>query len=104
MAKYKTKPLVIDAIEWTGEADEIRRFWSENYKRVTSGNVIIEHDKLYIETGGELVEVVIGDMIVCGANGEFFSCKPDVFEKTYEPILVNVLVTVEDSSEVKWDD
>lgn len=28
----------------------------------------------------------IGDWIIKGINGELYPCKPDVFEKTYEPI------------------
>lgn len=27
-----------------------------------------------------------GDWIITGVNGEQYPCKPDVFEKTYEPI------------------
>lgn len=27
-----------------------------------------------------------GDWIIKGINGEFYPCKPDIFEKTYEPI------------------
>jgi hypothetical protein len=26
-----------------------------------------------------------GDWIIKGVNGEFYPCKPDIFEKTYEP-------------------
>ena len=27
-----------------------------------------------------------GDYIIKGVNGEFYPCKPDIFEKTYEPV------------------
>jgi hypothetical protein len=37
-------------------------------------------------TALEGVEVAdIGDWIIKGVNGEFYPCKPDIFEKTYEP-------------------
>jgi hypothetical protein len=29
----------------------------------------------------------IGDFIIKGVNGEFYPCKPDIFEKTYEKVL-----------------
>jgi hypothetical protein len=31
-------------------------------------------------------EVSPGDWIIRGENGEFFPCKPDIFEATYEPV------------------
>ena len=27
------------------------------------------------------------DLIIKGINGEFYPCKPDIFEKTYEPVI-----------------
>ena len=29
----------------------------------------------------------VGDYIIKGINGELYPCKPDIFEKTYEPII-----------------
>ena len=31
-----------------------------------------------------------GDIIIRGVNGEFYPCKPDIFAKTYEPVLESV--------------
>lgn len=28
----------------------------------------------------------LGDYVIKGVNGEFYPCKPDIFEKTYEPV------------------
>lgn len=28
----------------------------------------------------------VGDYIITGVNGEQYPCKPDIFEKTYEPV------------------
>ena len=28
----------------------------------------------------------VGDYIIKGVNGEFYPCKPDIFEKTYERV------------------
>lgn len=27
-----------------------------------------------------------GDYVVNGVDGDFYPCKPDIFEKTYEPV------------------
>ena len=32
---------------------------------------------------------LVGDWIICGVKGEFYPCKPDIFEKTYKEVLVN---------------
>lgn len=56
---------------------------------LTSGeNFYIDHEKtkggLIIKTlEGEHI-ATIGDFIIKGVNGEFYPCKPDIFEKTYE--------------------
>jgi hypothetical protein len=26
----------------------------------------------------------VGDFVICGVKGEFYPCKPDIFEATYE--------------------
>jgi len=28
----------------------------------------------------------VGDYLICGVNGEYYPCKPDIFDKTYEPV------------------
>jgi hypothetical protein len=30
-----------------------------------------------------------GDMVIKGVAGEFYPCKPDIFEKTYEAVEGN---------------
>ena len=32
------------------------------------------------------MEAKVGDYVIKGVNGEFYPCKPDIFEKTYEKI------------------
>ncbi len=50
----------------------------------------LENDKrlngLYIETLEGNMRADVGDYIIKGVNGEFYPCKPDIFEKTYEPV------------------
>jgi hypothetical protein len=43
-------------------------------------------DELTIKTLEGELHVSIGDWIIRGVNGELYPCKPDIFEKTYEPV------------------
>lgn len=41
--------------------------------------------EMYIETLEGTMHASVGDYIITGVNGERYPCKPDIFEKTYEP-------------------
>ena len=41
-------------------------------------------DKIEIDTFEGVMTASIGDWIIEGLNGEFYSCKPDIFHKSYE--------------------
>jgi hypothetical protein len=45
-----------------------------------------EQDTLRIKTLEGVMSVRIGDWIIKGVNGELYPCKPDIFEKSYEPV------------------
>lgn len=79
--KYRKKPVEIEAVEWNGE----------NVKEVMDfmGWKNVEHDEingLKIFTLEGKMNASKGDFIIKGVNGEFYPCKPDIFEKTYEKI------------------
>jgi len=71
--KYRKKPVVVDAIQWhkNGDHPEVKPY---------GGNFG------WIDTleGGHVVTP--GDYIIEGVKGEFYPCKPDIFELTYEPL------------------
>lgn len=74
--KYKKKPVIIEAVQWTGEnLSEIDNF--------VSGNINIKGTSLIIHTLEGDMEASINDYIIKGVNGEFYPCKPDIFIKTY---------------------
>lgn len=82
MAKYRKKPVVIEAVRWTGENyyEEIVPFLPHSEHGVTRANDIA------IKTLEGTMNARPGDWIIRGVNGEFYPCKPDIFEKTYEPV------------------
>lgn len=82
MGLYRKKPVVIEAMQWTGEnTQEVLGFGLMNvYYTETYGVGCI-----CIRTLEGVMTASKGDWIICGVNGEFYPCKPDIFEKTYEP-------------------
>ena len=80
MTKYRKKPVVIEAVQFRGgreSAEEILKFapgsvWHYN------------HDSMSIETLEGCMSANPGDWIIRGIKGEFYPCKPDIFDATYE--------------------
>lgn len=82
MTKYRKKPVVIDA-------------WQLTKENVEAGIPDwIDLDTVHISAGGVLFAEIVtlegvmqaseGDYIIKGVQGEFYACKPDIFEQTYE--------------------
>lgn len=83
--KYRKKPVVIDAIQWTGNNfKEVTDFFGE-FKRWHISDVV-EVESIFIDTLEGRHEARKGDWIIKGVKGEFYPCKPDIFEQTYEKI------------------
>ena len=82
--KYRKKPVVIEAIQWVGNNyAEIREFCGKHPQG--HGHCWYSVDnKNYVGTLEGEMEASKGDYIIKGVNGEFYPCKPDIFEKTYE--------------------
>jgi len=80
--KYRKKPVVIEAIQWTGtNLEEMRKFMNKNKPAWGSESY---PDALYIYTLEGTHRADIGDWIIKGVQGEFYPCKSDIFEQTYE--------------------
>lgn len=90
--KYRKKPVVVDAIQWTGyNPTEIKALAGD------AAEVYIHDAAWTAGVAPPLVEITIftleghmkasvGDYIIKGVCGEFYPCKPDIFEQTYEPV------------------
>lgn len=77
MPRYRKKPVTIEAIQWNGRNEmEIARF--------IGGNLTMEEDYLLIPTLEGMMKASVDDYIIKGVQGEFYPCKPDIFEMTYE--------------------
>lgn len=90
--KYKTKPVEIEAIRWTGlNLEEIKAFVGESliYNIIDTAWKVGKgrpHVLVKIKTLEGDMTASEGDYIIKGLRGEFYPCKPDVFEKKYELI------------------
>lgn len=95
MAKFRKKPVVIEAItfdemimhglkETDGNNIHNGLPWSFNY----NGHAIShEHDECYlIPTMEGTMQMTPNDMLITGVKGEVYPCKIDIFEATYEKV------------------
>lgn len=83
--RYVKRPIVIRAVKWTGyNFDEIVEFVKGHPLTFYKNNFGIT--KLFIETLEGDMYVEVGDYIIQGVHGEYYSCKPDIFTETYEEI------------------
>jgi hypothetical protein len=81
MAKYRKKPIVIEAIQFNGRnSADIHEFCGDKVREP------VGKDYLEIETLDGIHIASPGDYIIKGIKGEFYPCKPNIFEKTYEKV------------------
>ena len=94
MAKYVKKPVIIEALQWDGnnhrDMYEFLEGKTKGYIDSIGENFYIDHEKvkggLVIKTlEGEHVST-ISDYIIKGIKGEYYPCKSDIFDATYEQI------------------
>lgn len=81
MKKYRKKPVIIEAVQFTGNnVDEILEFAKDSFNNPSTSEIVIP------TLEGNMM-VSIGDYVIKGVNGEFYPCKPDIFDKTYEEVV-----------------
>ena len=91
MKKFRKKPVVIEAIQWTGEnVAEVAEFLGLSVRpfRIDTVNGTVE-----ISTLEGTMTASKYDYIIKGVQGEFYPCKPDIFEQTYETVSADEFIT-----------
>jgi len=89
MPKFRKKPVVIEAIQVTKEMrNEGGPFpeWAVPHLEHGHTEKIENSGWLQCKTLEGPLNVSDGDFLICGVNKEVYPCKPDIFEKTYEPV------------------
>lgn len=93
MAKYRKKPVVIEAITF----DELVEHGKQNASNVVDGvpwsfdyaghPITHENNECYlIPTAEGTMKMTPGDMLITGVKGEIYPCKLDIFAATYEAV------------------
>ena len=81
--KYKKKPVVISAMKYDGYNYPEAQDWIAGKGHVWP-SWIHNYGPFEIDTLEGKMTVSVGDYIIKGIQGEFYPCKPDIFEQTYE--------------------
>ena len=106
--KYRKKPVVIEATQWFKNGDHpkdgtetfeegtfkgellegkvVRYYRTPNLDGLDScdacGKLMYDHGWIDTFEGGHIV--CQGDWIITGVKGEYYPCKPDIFDMTYD--------------------
>lgn len=78
MPLFTKKPVTIEARQMTSEDNFTLATWCGGFYKVSLG--VIE-----IPTLEGVMAAQPGDWIIKGIKGEFYPCKPDIFEGSYDP-------------------
>lgn len=100
--KYRKKPVVIDAAQWTGDnTSEVIDWilatgarvarWHEEIPAIEPDENGKGRDRdpehIEIDTLEGTMRAELGDWVIRGVMGEHYPCKPDIFEATYEAVV-----------------
>lgn len=99
MNKFRKKPVVIEAVQLKETKSSLKEVLEFTGQRVDT-HIKITSDKfddffdICLGYGGLRINTLEGtmlanwcDWIIKGINGEFYPCKPDIFENTYERVV-----------------
>jgi len=82
--KFRKKPVVVEAVQYQqlthfGKLKNMGLCWEHTHNQIS---MHVPH----IHTLEGIMFVSDGDWIIRGVAGEFYPCKPEIFEKTYEQV------------------
>ncbi|OEC02128.1 hypothetical protein GY31_09275 [Lysinibacillus sphaericus] len=75
--KYRKKPVIVEAIQWKGDN------WNE-IDEWGCACAQTQDDEIWIPTSEGIIKASVGDYVIKGVQGEFYSCKQSVFVANYE--------------------
>lgn len=86
--KYRKKPVVIEAVQFTrSNFDLIKSFTNQTAHSLTIEKRVGGYCTCIIPTLESQHIANENDYIIKGVKGEFYPCKPDIFEMTYEAVI-----------------
>lgn len=83
--RFRKKPIVVEAVRWLESHLILER--PEWFKQaLRDGRLLLGERELKVVTLEGVMTAKFGDWIIQGVHGELYPCRPDIFEKTYEPV------------------
>lgn len=101
--KFRKKPVVIEAIQVKEDNDlEIMKFMGVT--SLTCRDLSDDPDEpavaIMIETPDGDMAASVGDWIIKGLKGEFYPCKPDIFNMSYDEVVEHPCPMCDDTRKV----
>lgn len=88
MKYYQQKPIIVEAVQFNDTPESI-----EEIHEFVNAQITISYEepepKLIIRTLEGDMKASVGDYIIKGIQGEFYPCKPSIFEQSYLEIQQN---------------
>jgi hypothetical protein len=97
VSRFRKKPVETEAMQWDGDNTSDVVGWvldsggtarwrerTSNDEAAADGVLACEH--IAVDTLEGRTFAVVGDWIIRGVKGEFYPCKPDIFEATYDAV------------------
>lgn len=90
--KYRKRPVVIEAWQFETNNDTDSKNMNEIVLWINQGQTAFARHAwhngtdIFIQTLEGTMTAVVGDWIIRGVQGEYYPCKPDIFEMTYEKV------------------
>lgn len=92
-SKFRKKPVEIEAMQFDGSFDSYMQIveWARSHDALNInvrefGEEESDHTHLVVHTLEGAMRAESGDWIIRGVQGEFYPCKPDIFDATYQPV------------------
>lgn len=88
MPQYRKKPVVIDAIQFKGTWDSLAQI-TGLFPDMEQDGMFLEEDKITVSHFGiktleGTMKCSTNDYVIKGVKGEYYPCKPDIFDATYD--------------------
>lgn len=82
--KFRKKPVMVEALRYDGTNNEELEDFAES--SIVFRDIMSDNMTVYIDTLEGEMKVSKGDYVIKGVKGEFYPCKPDIFDKSYEEV------------------
>ena len=98
--KFKKKPIIVEAINYTGENQAEIAFFTGGID-LDMARHEPQSKQILIKTTEGWLNATPGDWIIKGTHGEFYPCKPDIFKAIYEMVPEEIKFTITKSHLIK---